>query len=100
MSNFPHGSGWAGHSHQILQERAMSLQIDVLVDSLSEEGEFIGRTSWDAPDVDPIVFLSEAAGQEPLAVGQMRRCRVTSASTFDLEAVPVAGPYPDVSSEK
>ena len=47
---------------------------------------------WDAPDIDPIVFLSppEAPGLAPLEVGQMRRCRVTGNSIFDLEAVPVA----------
>ena len=65
------------------------MQVDVLVDSISEEGEFIGRTCWDAPDVDPIVFLSEAADQEPLQVGQLRRCKVTGSCVFDLEAVPI-----------
>lgn len=59
------------------------------MDSISEEGEFIGRTSWDAPDVDPIVFLSEAPGQAPLEIGQMRKCKVTNASIFDLEAIPI-----------
>ena len=79
-------------------------QIDVLVDGFTEDGELYGRTQWDAPDVDPIVFLSEedttaaaaaAAGADggappPLEVGQLRRCRVVGASLFDLVAVPVA----------
>lgn len=69
-------------------------EIDVLVDGENEDGWLFGRTQWDAPDVDPIVFLSEppasaAAGIAPLQVGQMRRCRVSGTSLFDLEAYPV-----------
>ncbi|WIA39823.1 hypothetical protein OEZ86_005876 [Tetradesmus obliquus] len=46
-------------------------EIDVLVDGENEDGWLFGRTQWDAPDVDPIVFLSEppasaAAGIAPL----------------------------------
>eukprot|EP00775_Hariotina_reticulata_P010662 gene10662-10821_t len=65
--------------------------IDVLVDGVNEDGWLFGRTQWDAPDVDPIVFLSDpkSEGVVPLEVGQMRRCLVTSASLFDLEAYPV-----------
>lgn len=61
----------------------------MLVDSLSEDGELLGRTQWDAPDVDPVVFLSQSREVEPLEIGQMRRCRVVGASLFDLEAVPI-----------
>ena len=63
------------------------------MDGLTEDGEIYGRTQWDAPDVDPIVFLSQpepGSGVPELLVGQMRRCRVTGASLVDLEAVPVA----------
>ena len=61
----------------------------MLVDSISEEGELIGRTQWDAPDVDPLVFIATNKGESP-QLGQLWSCRVTSASLFDLEAVPVA----------
>lgn len=62
--------------------------IEVLVDGEDEEGGYIGRTQWDAPDVDPIVFLAEAEdlAVPRLAVGQMRLCRVDGASLFDLDA--------------
>ena len=74
----------------LFQKRA-AVQVDVLVDSLSEEGEFLGRTEYDAPDVDPLVFLSPGTeGLPPLQIGQMRRCLVSGASLFDLEAVPIA----------
>lgn len=51
----------------------------------------IGRTQWDAPDVDPIVFLSDPTDPNvpPLEVGQLRRCRIDGNSLFDLEAHPV-----------
>lgn len=47
---------------------------------------------WDAPDVDPIVFLSEPQDPAvpPAEVGQMRRVYVYNNSLFDLEAYPVA----------
>ncbi|PRW60219.1 hypothetical protein C2E21_1074 [Chlorella sorokiniana] len=68
-------------------------EIDVLVDGHTEDGELYGRSQWDAPDIDPIVFLlqpEEGSGIPPLEIGQMRRCRVLGTSIFDLEATPVA----------
>lgn len=74
------------------QDLVNCLQIDVLVDSLSADGGFLGRTQWDAPDVDPFVFLTETEDESlpPLEIGQMRRCVVDSAMLFDLEAHPVS----------
>lgn len=68
-------------------------EIDVLVDGYTQDGELIGRTQWDAPDIDHMVFLgppAEGSGVPPLEVGQMRRCVVDAACTFDLEAHPIA----------
>eukprot|EP00878_Enallax_costatus_P010912 GHUV01011398.1.p1 GENE.GHUV01011398.1~~GHUV01011398.1.p1 ORF type:complete len:502 (+),score=136.63 GHUV01011398.1:308-1813(+) len=80
----------------ISEEFANSLvgqEIDVLVDGVNEDGWLFGRTQYDAPDVDPIVFLSDPPTNDasimPLEVGEIRRCKVTSASLFDLEAHPV-----------
>ena len=58
---------------------------------MTDEGEFLGRTQWDAPDVDPMVFLSqpEILDVEPLAIGQMRLCRVDGTLLFDIEAHPI-----------
>lgn len=66
-------------------------QVLILVDSITEEGEFVGRTEWDAPDVDPMVFLSESEdnSSEPLAIGQMRLCHVDGTLLFDIEAHPI-----------
>lgn len=68
-------------------------ELDVLVDGIDEDGQLFGRTQWDAPDVDNIVFLGEPAegsGVAPAEVGEMRRCKVVGHSIFDLEAVPIA----------
>jgi hypothetical protein len=64
------------------------LQIPVLVDSVTDDEQFLGRTQWDAPDVDPMVFLSEPESNElpALAVGQMRLCEVDGTLLFDIEA--------------
>jgi ribosomal protein S12 methylthiotransferase len=66
-------------------------EVDVLINGTTEDGWLYGRTQWDAPDIDPIVFVSEPADSSvPAAeVGQMRRCRVSGNSMFDLEAYPV-----------
>lgn len=64
-------------------------EIDVLVDGITEDGEIFGRTQWDAPDIDNIVFLEQGESAKQLEVGQMRTCRVTGRSLFDLEAVPI-----------
>lgn len=66
-------------------------EVDVLVDGYNDDGWLIGRTQWDAPDVDPLVFLtdSEDPGVARLEVGQMRRCLINSNSLFDLEATPL-----------
>ncbi|GFR42266.1 hypothetical protein Agub_g3163 [Astrephomene gubernaculifera] len=67
-------------------------EMEVLVEGYNDDGWLIGRTQYDAPDVDPLVFLTES--DDPavprLEAGQIRRCVVTSNSLFDLEATPVA----------
>lgn len=67
------------------------VQVDVLVEGWDQDGNVVGRTQWDAPDVDPLVFLHQAAadGLPPLEPGQMRTCLVTGTSLFDLEATPL-----------
>ena len=67
------------------------MQIPVLVDSITDDGQFLGRTQWDAPDVDPMVFLSEPEDNDlsPLARGQMRLCHVDGTLLFDIDAHPI-----------
>lgn len=73
-------------------EQLVGREVEVLVDGFNDDGFMIGRTQWDAPDVDPLVFLSEPTDPAipALEAGQVRRCVITGNSLFDLEAVPVA----------
>ncbi|GMH36479.1 hypothetical protein BSKO_04347 [Bryopsis sp. KO-2023] len=73
-------------------ESMVGKEIPVLVDGYSEDGELVGRTQWDAPDVDPLVFLSPPLDPSvpPLELGQLRMCKIHSTSLYDLEAHPVS----------
>ncbi|CAK0736137.1 hypothetical protein CVIRNUC_000697 [Coccomyxa viridis] len=77
---------------QRFAESLIGKEVDVLVEGYDHDDNLIGRTQWDAPDVDPIVFLNQDAQNQlpPLIAGQMRRCLVTGASLTDLEATPIA----------
>ena len=63
--------------------------VDVLVDEVDEEGA-IGRTIWDAPEIDGSVFLN---GETSLKPGDMLKVRITNADAYDLWAEPVPGPH-------
>ena len=67
--------------------------LDVLIDSFDEDmNAWVGRTSLEAPDIDPVVFVSEEEKEERGLVqriepGQIRKCKIVGSSLFDLEAV-------------
>jgi ribosomal protein S12 methylthiotransferase len=56
--------------------------IDVLIDEVDEEGA-IGRSQWDAPEIDGSVFLN---GETELKPGDIVRGRVVHAVEYDLWA--------------
>jgi ribosomal protein S12 methylthiotransferase len=56
--------------------------IDVLIDEVDEEGA-IGRSKWDAPEIDGSVFLNGATGLKPGAIVQ---ATITNADEYDLWA--------------
>jgi ribosomal protein S12 methylthiotransferase len=60
--------------------------IDVIIDEVGEEGA-IGRSQWDAPEIDGSVFIDEAAGVEP---GDIVQAHVAHADEYDLRARLVA----------
>ncbi|EIE24277.1 MiaB-like tRNA modifying enzyme [Coccomyxa subellipsoidea C-169] len=76
---------------QTFAESLVGREVDVLVEGWNEDDCLVGRTQWDAPDVDPIVFLTPTSDARipPLEAGQMRRCLITGTSLFDLEAQPI-----------
>jgi ribosomal protein S12 methylthiotransferase len=64
-------------------ERTIGREIDVLVDEAGEDG-VVGRSKWDAPEIDGVVRVEGADGAQP---GDIIRARVTGADEYDLEAV-------------
>ena len=57
-------------------------EIDVIIDEVDEEGA-LGRSQWDAPEIDGIVFLN---GDTDLKPGDIVRARVAHADEYDLWA--------------
>jgi ribosomal protein S12 methylthiotransferase len=56
--------------------------IDVIVDEVDEEGA-VGRSKWDAPEIDGSVFLNGARNLRP---GDIVQARVIHADEYDLWA--------------
>jgi ribosomal protein S12 methylthiotransferase len=57
-------------------------EIDVIIDEVDEEGA-LGRSQWDAPEIDGSVFLN---GDTSLKAGDIVKARVTNADEYDLWA--------------
>jgi len=71
----------AGISYELNQQK-VGKTFKVIVDR-KEEGQFIGRTEYDSPEVDNEVILET---KEYLRLGDFVNARVNSASEFDLSA--------------
>ncbi len=62
--------------------------IDVLVDDVQPEmGRAVGRSQWDAPEIDGAVIIHEAEG---IKVGDKVSVTVTDSDEYDLFGVPAA----------
>ncbi|MBL8565010.1 MAG: 30S ribosomal protein S12 methylthiotransferase RimO [Hyphomicrobiaceae bacterium] len=68
-------------SREVLATR-VGREIDVIVDEVDEEGA-MGRSVWDAPEIDGSVFLN---GDSDCAPGDIVRARVVHADEYDLWA--------------
>jgi ribosomal protein S12 methylthiotransferase len=55
-------------------------EIDVLIDEVDDEGA-VGRSAWDAPDIDGAVFLN---GEDNVQPGDLVRAKVMHADEYDL----------------
>lgn len=61
--------------------------LDVLIDDVNEpEGTAIGRTKWDAPEIDGLVRLS---GLEKAQPGDLIKANIFNADAYDLFGEPV-----------
>ena len=62
--------------------------LEVLVDGTDAEGHTVGRTAWDAPEIDPCVRLAKRPrARKPLpGPGSLVRAKVVAAEGYDLRA--------------
>src|SRR4051795_12104642 len=72
-----------------LQKARIGTDVDVLIDGPSPEHELVlqGRLEGQAPDIDPVVFLTDC-DSEAYSAGQLVRARIVEAKGYDLVAKP------------
>jgi len=72
------------------QKRRIGSEIDVLVDGPAPEHELVlqGRLEGQAPDIDPVVFLTDCDPEE-YERGQLIKARIVGAKGYDLLATPI-----------
>ncbi len=68
-------------SREVLATR-IGREIDVIIDEVDEEGA-LGRSVWDAPEIDGSVFLNEEFSVKP---GDIVKAQVTNSDEYDLWA--------------
>ncbi len=74
-------------SREILAAR-IGTTIDVIVDEVGEDGA-VGRSKWDAPEIDGSVVLDGARSLKP---GDIVKARVEAADDYDLRASVAENP--------
>jgi ribosomal protein S12 methylthiotransferase len=81
-------------AQQVVSAKLMAARvgksIDVIIDEVDDDGA-VGRSKWDAPEIDGSVFLNGATGLEP---GDLVHARVTHADEYDLWAELADGRAP------
>src|SRR3954470_21721005 len=72
-----------------VQKARIGTDVDVLIDGPSPEHELVlqGRLEGQAPDIDPVVFLTDC-DSEAYSAGQLVRARIVEAKGYDLVAKP------------
>lgn len=78
---------------QELNDELVGKELRVLIDRV-EPGQYVGRTEWDSPEVDPEVIIpiyDEEESMQNLNPGDMVNVRVTDAYPFELEAEIITG---------
>jgi ribosomal protein S12 methylthiotransferase len=73
-----------------MQKSRIGTEVTVLIDGPSSEHELVlqGRLEGQAPDIDPVVFLSDC-DPEAFRSGQLIGARIVDAKGYDLVAKPI-----------
>ena len=69
--------------------RYLDQELTVLVEEAPEPGVFLGRTAFQAPEVDGLTYIHTAAEQNTVEVGRFVRVRITDTLEYDLVGEPV-----------
>mgnify|MGYP001581854025 CR=1 FL=1 len=64
-------------------EKFIGRELDVLIDEADEKDLYAGRSAYDAPEVDGVVYVTS---RRPLKSGDFIRAKVIDASEYDLSA--------------
>jgi ribosomal protein S12 methylthiotransferase len=77
------------------QEERIGTDVRVLIDGASPEHELVlqGRLEGQAPEIDPVVYLTDCDPAE-CAAGQIVSARIVGARGYDLVAAPVMAGAP------
>ncbi len=73
-----------------LQEKISSAKLkkrigntcDVIIDEVTDEGCAVGRSKYEAPDVDGVIYIQNA---KELKIGQIAKVKITGSDEHDLE---------------
>ncbi len=76
-----------------LNQAMVGKEIDVLIESFDEKkGIYIGRSQWDAPDIDNLVYV-EDADDSFVDMGEIVRVRIDEARPYDLYGTAVGSTF-------
>jgi ribosomal protein S12 methylthiotransferase len=73
---------------EALNQKYLGRCVDVLLEESPETGLFIGRTMFQAPEVDGLTYVRSRAPGDPMAVGQFVRTRIIDTLEYDLVGEP------------
>ena len=68
-----------------LRKLKVGRTVSILIDEVDEDGA-VGRSVWDAPEIDGSVFLNGASDLKP---GELVTAKVIAADAYDLWAEPI-----------
>ena len=69
--------------------RFLDRELTVLVEEAPEPGVFLGRTAFQAPEVDGLTYIQTEDMNPPVEIGRFVRVKITDTLEYDLVGAPV-----------
>ena len=73
---------------EALNRKYLNRTLEVLLEESPEPGLFIGRTMFQAPEVDGLTYVRTPVSQKTLATGRFARVRIVDTLEYDLVGEP------------